>query len=88
MSTKKSQQSEPKHRDKEILRDAWERHDSVSAVARELGCSPSTASKWLDRHGIREKGEGSLHHKIHFGTIDVEEIDSFDELAELLEEHK
>ena len=75
MSTQRTKDSDRPHRDAERLREIWEDHDSVASLARELDLCHATTSKWLQRHGIREREENSLANKLRYGNIDESDIE-------------
>lgn len=56
-------------RDEETMKDLASRGLSQEEMAEELGCSQSTVSDWLDRHGINHdvRSERSGNHRVGVG---------------------
>lgn len=75
MSTQRTKDTDQPHRDADRLRELWSDHDSVSALADSLDLCHATTSKWLQRHGIREREDISIANKLRYGHIDGEDIE-------------
>jgi len=44
-----------RYHDKEVLEESYSEEKSLSDIAEEFDCTPTTISNWLAKHGIREK---------------------------------
>jgi transposase len=54
----------PKLHDEESARGLYEEHGSVNNVAEALGCSDTTAYRWLKTHGVVDEHEGPIYDEL------------------------